>query len=190
MSVIVGVLYAAICFPLGLNANAFLYLAYYVPMQFAATNIKGDTFVVKNSKFSDKQSIMILFYYILFFVSLYFLSSNNGAVLICIFDALTATLLAFSAFARTYRIGVYYKIRIVALICSIVMWALFATSSQVYSGSKSALLMYLMYLIVEVYQMFYEKKHYTSISQELERQENEKKKQKIAEEKKKQYKNT
>lgn len=190
MSVIVGILYAVICFPLGMTANAFLYLAYYVPMQFAATNIEGDTFIVKNSKFSDKQSLLILFYYVLFFISLYFLSSSSGSTLICIFDALSATLLAVSAFARNYRLGSYYKIRIVALVSSIVVWALFASSSTLYAGTRSVLVMYVMYLVFEICQIVYEKNHYFSISEEIERQEKQKKLDKITEAKKREYKNT
>ena len=160
MSVIMGILYAVVCVSIGLVANAFLYLAYYVPLQYLACKNSGDTFILKKKEFTDKESIFVLGYYILFFIGLYVFSSNLQNTLMCFVDALTATLLAVSALARNVRVGVYYKIRLIALGSSIIMWTLIVSGSVIFVGAWSILLMYIMYACHDVVMFIYEYKDY------------------------------
>lgn len=169
LSIIMGVMYALMCYGLGLVANAFLYLVYYVPMQFMACQNKGDTFILQNKMLNKTQSVFVLAYYVLFFAGIYVFSKSIGNGWVCLLDSASATLLAISAFARNQRIKGYYKIRLVALGVSIFMWALIVSGSALYPGAVSALLMYVLYFIYDTAMYFYEKSAYNSV--ELEKTE-------------------
>lgn len=160
LSVVMGILYAVVCVSIGLVANAFLYLAYYVPLQFIACKNLGETFILKKKEFTNSESVFVLGYYILFFIGLYVFSSNLQNTLMCFVDSLTATLLAVSAFARNLRVGIYYHIRFIALGASIVMWALIVSGSVIFVGSWSILLMYIMYLCHDIFMCIYEYRDY------------------------------
>lgn len=188
MSVMMGLCYGVVCVSIGLVANAFLYLAYYVPLQYLACRSKEESFILQNKQFSDRESMFILFYYILFFVGVYIFSSSVNSTWLCFVDSATATLLALSALARNMRVKSYYKIRFIALACSIFLWALLASSETFYSGALSILLMYIMYFCHEIATVIYEKRHYNSKMLEKLDQKNEQNKQKLAQKKKEQYK--
>jgi len=162
VSIMMGICYGLVCISIGLVANAFLYLAYYVPMQYMATRTAGDTYILKNKEFSERESMFILIYYVLFFVGVYIFSNAINHTLICLIDAVSATLLAISALARNSRVKTYYKIRFSALAVSIFMWALIASSSVYYSGACSVLLMYIMYFCFEIASIIYESRHYVT----------------------------
>lgn len=166
LSVIMGVMYAIMCYGLGLVANAFLYLVYYVPMQFVACQNRGDTFILQNKTLNKSQSLFVLVYYVLFFVGIYVFSKSIGNGWVCLLDSASATLLAVSAFARNQRIKGYYKIRLIALGVSIFMWALIVSGSALYPGAVSALLMYVLYFIYDAVMYFYEKNSYNSVELE------------------------
>lgn len=184
-SVMMGMCYGVVCVAMGLVANAFLYLAYYVPMQYLACRNSGESYILKNKEFSDRENLFVLFYYVLFFVGVYIFSSSINHTLICLIDAASATLLALSALARNARIKSYYRIRFIALGVSILLWALLVSSSVMYSGAWSILLMYIMYVANEIATLIYESRHYNTkemagsqnkLSQKLQKQIDTKKK--------------
>ena len=166
-SIIMGIVYALASYGLGLVANAFLYLVYYVPMQFLACKNKGETFIFKDKTLSTNQSVFVLVYYILFFVGVYAFSKSISGSGLCLLDSIAATLLAISAFARNLRIRAYYGIRLCALAVSIFMWALIVSGSVLYPGAVGILLMYVIYLVNDVVTCAYEKRAYNS--EELEK---------------------
>ena len=166
LSIVMGVIYALVCYGIGLVANAFLYLAYYVPMQFLASQNKGETFIFKNKTLTKQQSVFVLFYYILFFIGIYAFSKNVYNSSMCLLDSLSATLLAVSALARNLRIKDYYKIRITALLVSILMWMAIASGTVMYPGAVSVVLMYIMYFIHDAVMCMYEKTAYNSLELE------------------------
>ncbi len=187
MSIIMGIVYALVCYGLGLVANAFLYLAYYVPMQYLACQNKGDTYILQNKILNRNQSIFVLVYYVLFFVGIYTFSSSIHNSWLCLLDSLSATLLAISAFTRNLRIKNYYKVRISAVSVSVFMWALIASGTALYPGSVCILLMYVLYLIHDIATLIYEKQNYTTVElEEIAKKKAEKDKIK-AEQKKQEY---
>lgn len=187
ISIMMGICYGLICVSIGLVANAFLYLAYYVPMQYMACRTSGETYILKNKEFSQRESLFILFYYVLFFVGVYIFSSIVNKTLICLIDSASATLLAISALARNSRVKSYYKIRFIALIVSIFMWALIVSSSVDYSGAWSMLLMYIMYFCYEVASVIYESRHYVTAEMAAGEQKLKDEKEKQVKKKQKEY---
>ena len=156
-------------------------------MQFIACQQKGDMFIQKNKDFSEKEYTFVFFYYVLFFVALYFFSQIVNSSLLCFFDALSATLLAFSALARNYRIKNYHRIRFVALAFSIFLWSLMASSSAMQAGVLNLLLMYIMYFVYEVAVVIYERRHYETKQMHLDDYKFAEKKEFLVEKKKKEY---
>ena len=172
LSIIMGIVYGLVCYSLGLVANTFLYLAYYVPMQFLACKNKGETFILRDKELTKQQSAFVLFYYILFFIGIYTFSKSISNSYMCLLDSISATLLAISALARNLRIKSYYKIRICALSSSILVWALIASSSVTCPGAVSIFLMYIMYFIYDTVSCIFEKRAYNSIElEEMAKQE-------------------
>lgn len=163
LSIVMGVVYALACYGLGLVANAFLYLVYYVPMQVMACQNKGETFILKDKGLTKSQSLFALVYYVLFFVGIYVFSKSVNNSWLCFIDSAAATLLAISAFARNLRIKDYYKIRLVALAVSILMWALIVSGSVVYPGAVGILIMYVLYFVHDLSMCIYEKSAYDSV---------------------------
>ena len=166
MSAIMGILYAIVCVSIGLVANAFLYLAYYLPLQYLACKNSGSTSIIKNKEFTNTESIFVLGYYVLFFIGLYVFSSNLQNTLMCFVDSLSATLLAVSALSRNLRVGAYYKIRFAALGVSILMWALIVSGSVTFVGAWSILIMYIMYACHDVVLFIYEYKDNKKLEKE------------------------
>ena len=188
-SIMMGLCYGVVCVALGLVANAFLYLAYYVPMQYLACRNAGEDYILKHKEFSDRENFFVLFYYVLFFVGVYIFSNSINHTLICLIDAASATLLALSALARNARIRAYYKIRFAALGVSILLWALLVSSSVQYSGAWSILLMYIMYVANEIATMIYQARHYSTKEMVNSQNKLSEKLKKQIETKKKEYKN-
>ena len=187
-SIMMSMVYALICVSIGLVANAFLYIAYYIPLQYMAIRNQGESFILKGKKLTDKEGFFVLFYYILFFIGIYIFSSTVASSLLCLIDSASATLLAVSALVRNLRLGSYYKVRFAALAVSIFLWAMLATAEVRYSGATSVLLMYIMYFVYEIVVLIYEKRHYLDKSMVEKQEKKEKETKKLAEKKKKQLK--
>ena len=187
LSIMMGIVYTIVCSSIGLIANAFLYVAYYIPLQFAACQRKGDQFIQRNKEFSEREYTFIFFYYVVFFVALYFLSQTVNSSLLCFFDALSATFLAFSALARNCRIKNYHSIRFLAVGISIFLWSLMASASVMQPGVLSLLLMYIMYFIYEIIVCIYERRHYQTKQMTIDDLKEDEKKTKLVEKKKKDY---
>lgn len=163
MSIMVGIVYALICINIGLIANAFLYMAYYVPMQYIACKKLTQTSIIRGKILSIKQSAFVLFYYILFFIGVYIFSTSIATSWLCFLDALSATLLAFSSMLRTIRTSEYIRIRLLAVGVSIIMWALIVSSTAFYPGAVCVLIMYIMYFVYDIAEHVYMTKHHKHI---------------------------
>lgn len=175
MSIIMGILYGLVCHSMGLVANAFLYLVYYVPMQCMMCRNKEEGYILQNKQLTESQSLFVLVYYVLFFVGIYVFSSSIKNSWMCFMDSMTASLLAVSALCRNLRIKDYYKARLIALAASIFMWSLICSSTVIYAGAASVLLMYVMYFVYEIGSIIYEKRHYNTVEmQQLQERENKK----------------
>lgn len=184
MSILVGLVYGLVCYTMGLVANAFLYLIYYVPMQYMAIKNMDDTFILKDKKLTNKESTFIFFYYILFFIWVYIFSKSVKNSIMCFMDSVSATLLALSALVRNLRVSTYYKFRFVSLAVSILMWAIIASGSISYSGALSILVMYIMYFVYEIACLIFEHRHYNSTTLLQEQEQKQKAKQDMAQKKK------
>lgn len=160
MSIMVGIVYALICINVGLVANAFLYIAYYVPMQYIACKKLTETSIIKGKILSVKQSAFVLFYYILFFIGVYIFSTSIATSWLCFLDALSATLLAFSSMLRTIRTSEYIRIRLLALGVSILLWALIASSTAFYPGAFCVLVMYIMYFVYDIAEHIFAQRYF------------------------------
>lgn len=186
-SVLMGSVYAYICANSGLFANAFLYLAYYVPMQFMAYNSLNQDFILQKKKLSEKESIFIFGFYIVFCIFLFLFSYSISGIYLSLIDAGTATLLAISALLRNLRTHEFYLFRFISLIASILMWAIVASASNVFGGVYSIVVMYSLYLIYDFISMIYDKKYYVDFETIANNQLKEFQKKRKAELKKQEY---
>ncbi len=166
ISIMIGIVYAIVCINIGLVANAFLYLVYYVPMQYYACHRLVCTDIVHSRVLSTKQSVLFMFYYVLFFIGVYMFSTSYTTSYLCLLDALSATMLAFSALLRNLRTADYFIIRLIALLLSILLWALISSASAFYPGALCVVIMYTMYFVYDCALHIYQKRHLKTMLKE------------------------
>ena len=188
--VVVSSIYFVLACNFRFYANAIVYLGFYIPFQMIATTKEyyGGTFVQLKKQMTDKFQVMYIVLAVFLSTVLYMLDIAHAARF-AILDAVSAGCLVASALLRNERYNDYYYYRTVALILSMMLWALGAYEYWSFDLVVVAVL-YLSYLVFDlvtnvVHKNTYENE-YMKICEEYQRQENEK----VIEKKLKAYKNS
>ncbi len=151
---LVGVLYAGFAFNNGLYAHAALHLLFYIPMQFSVclTKFKQiDTDIDRNKYLSGTQK-----YYI---VLISFCALVLGAIITAgidnevyfIMDTISAIMLGISVYLRNYRYREYFIVRYMAISTALILWIFVAFTYGVTTGTVMIIILYIMYLLSDIF---------------------------------------
>jgi len=142
----------------GVYISAFLYIFFYVPMQFTVCVVYGkekDMSIKKDKKLGAEASYYICIIMVLAFMVLFAIALNEEYQILPFLDALVACLLGLSAYLQSFMFREYYWVRFVALALAIVLWIMVAITIGVSVGALAMILLYLMYLILDIISMVF-----------------------------------
>lgn len=162
LGVFVALLYVFFASNFAIYANAFIYIACYIPLQLIATTkdySEGD-FVQIRKHITDYNRILFLLFFLSVFVVLSLFAYNLGSRFL-MFDTITATMLVCSALLRNERYCEYYTMRILALLASIGLWIVIAFEYGTI-GTLAIILMYSAYLIHDVVTYLFQNQTYVN----------------------------
>lgn len=149
LSLVVCLIYGMFAYMEGLYMNAFLYVAFYIPMQFVTwlTNLNNKDISIKNDKRLFKHGFIFEYVMLLVVVvALAILCYFNNSMTISVLDALTACLLGFSALLQSFMFREYYYIRPFAVLSAILLWVSVILINGFSMISCTMVVLYLMYL--------------------------------------------
>ncbi len=149
-SIVVSLLYFYFAVTYNIFANAFAYVAFYLPLQLIAISrdYSSGSFVQIKKTINDFSRLIFFVCFILGFAILALFSLNAGGRFI-ILDAVSAILLICSAVLRNERYVEYYWFRIIALVLAIALWIMVLVEYSSTIGI-AIVLMYLAYLIFDI----------------------------------------
>jgi len=153
LSLIVGVLFSMLAIIDGLYVNAMLYIFFYIPLQFVTWLVnpkEKDMSIKKDKKLSGDNIYYISIIMILTFAICFAIVININHEIFHVLDTIVACMLGLSAFLQSYMYREFYVVRIASLVLSIVLWA-FVLYTNVFSmGAIGIILLYSMYLILDI----------------------------------------
>lgn len=142
----------------GVYISAFLYICFYIPMQFSAWMIyskEKDISIKKDKKLSAEASYYIIVIMVLVLAITFAFALGGEYQILPLFDSIVACLLGLSAYLQVFMFREYYNIRFIALFSAIILWILVAIINGVTMGALAIILMYFMYLILDIIAMIY-----------------------------------
>lgn len=162
LSLLVAFLYLIFCSGFGLYANAFIYLAVYIPFQLIAVvkDYGSGDFVQVRKKMTDYNKILFIIFF-LFITAVLCLFDVGLGSRFALFDGIASGLLVCSALLRNERYLDYYIFRIAALLMSIALWVQVAIEFGTY-GTIMIIIMYAVYLVYDASRCFYDQANYVN----------------------------
>lgn len=153
-SFLVGVFYAHFAFSNGLYAHAGLYLLFYIPLQFSVCLTRFnqiDTDIAKGNYLTGSQKYyIVLIAFIVMVFALIFTAGIDSEVFF-VMDTLSAMMLGISAWLRSYRHQEYFIVRYIAVGTAALLWLCVMTMYGVAPGTIIIFVLYLMYLLSDIF---------------------------------------
>lgn len=157
LSVVVGFIYSSFAMAEGLYVNSYLYLFFYVPLQFVVwvryMNNKDITFK-RNKKLSPTQSYYIVILFMLLMVSTFALGLLEQNEILPAFDAITACLLGLSACLQSFGYREYFMVRPISILFVLELWFYTILNNGIDYMSLGCIILYLMYFVIDAFTMY------------------------------------